>query len=326
MSELKTLKLEEITPSPVALRNVNEESEKFLSLVDSVKSRGVINPISVRDTANGYVLLDGLHRYTAAKRAGLDEIDVKVIEASEAEVLELQIITNVQKIDTKPVEYAKQLQRMLSVNPMMLMSELAAKINKSSQWISERFNLLKLDPEVQELVDNDELILSNAYALARLPDEEERKNYLDRAMTLPAGEFVPLVEERIRDIRKANREGRAKTEPTFTAVPTSRKMSEIKEEYEAKVVGPKICSAEGLSTPAEGFAAAIDWVLRMDTESINEARAKWEARQQAMKEAKEARKVKAAKEKAEKAAAKAAELAEKVEAESANTEPAEPVV
>lgn len=315
MSSLAMLAMAEIIESPVALRTVNEESEQFLEMIDSVNSKGILNPINVRvipvgqENAGKYCIVDGLHRYTANKRVGNLEIPVQILDIGEAEALEAQVIANIQKVDTKPVEYAKQLKRILAVNPLMTIADLAGKVNKSSAWISERFGLLVLSKEIQELVDAGELKLSNAYSLSKLP-EAEQKNYLDRALTLPPVEFAPLVDQRKKEIIKAQREGKDGKPEEFIAIPVARKLAEVKAELESPKVAGQIIASEGATNVEQAFAAAIKWVLRMDSGSIADSKSKWEARQKAMVEARERAAGERAAKKAEKATEKVAKLQE----------------
>lgn len=308
----------EIIESPVALRAVNEESEQFLEMIDSVKSKGILNPINVRvipegqENAGKYCIVDGLHRYTANKRAGKTDIPAHVLDIGEAEALEAQVIANIQKVDTKPVEYAKQLKRILAVHPLMTMTDLAGRINKSPAWISERFGLLVLTKEIQELVDAGELKLSNAYSLSKLPDAEQA-NYLDRALTLPPVEFAPLIDQRKKEIIKAQREGKDGKPEEFVAIPVARKLAEIKAEFESPKMAGQILSSEGATNVEQAFAAAIKWVLKMDSGSVTDAKAKWEARQKAMIEAK----ARAAGERATKKAEKVADQVAKLQEEAA---------
>ncbi|HPT70862.1 MAG TPA: ParB/RepB/Spo0J family partition protein [Candidatus Cloacimonadota bacterium] len=317
MSKLATLKLDQIVESPVALRSVNEESEQFQEIAESIKAKGIVNPISVRELRDGenagkFCIVDGLHRYTGAKRAGLIEIPVQILDVSEAEALETQIVANIQKVDTKPVEYAKGLKRMLSVYPLMTVADLAQKICKSTAWISERFGLLTLPKEVQDSVDSGEIKLGNAYALSKLP-EGEIAAFLDRAMTLPPVEFVPLVESRKKELDKARREGKDGQPEEFVAIPVMRKPAEIKGEYESPAIGAKLCKEENAGTPADGFALAIRWVLKMDKAAIAESLAKYEARKKALAEAKERRIKETVQKKYENAEAKIAKLQKEAE-------------
>jgi len=313
MSELKNLKLSEITESPVALRAVDQETETFKELVDSIRAKGVLNAISVRPlTEGGYCLVDGLHRYTAAKAAGLEEIPAQLLAISEVEALEAQLVANIQKVETKPVEYAKHLKRILATNPLMTLSELAGKVSKSTAWISDRFGLLKLSESVQNLVDNGEVGLSNAYALSRLPNSEQM-NFLDRAMTLPPAEFIPLIEARIKEIRAAKRSGDDTAEEQFVAVPHLRKLSELKAELETGASAEAVIQAAGAKKPAACFKACLDWVLQLDAATVNEKKAKFDARKQAATEEKNRRAADRAEKAAKAAQAKAAKLAEEAE-------------
>lgn len=316
MSNLKDISLTQIVESPVALRSVNEESEKFQEMLASVVAKGIREPIQVReikegDNAGKYCLVNGLHRYTCAKRAGLETIPANILDIGEAEALEDQIITNIQRVDTKPVEYAKQLKRILALHPLMTMAELAGKIFQSSAWISERFNLLTLPEEYQKSVDAGDICLSNAFALSKLPTTEV-PNFLERAMTLPPVEFIPLVDQRKKEIQAAKKTGGEIPAEKFTAVPVMRKPGEIKAEFESKQLAGSIIAAAGATSPEAAFAAAIAWVLKMDPVSIAEAQAKHDAREKAKKEASErksaetlAKKAATAKEKADKLIAEA---------------------
>lgn len=268
----KTIPLLQIRENPSALRNVNKTDEGYLGLVDSVRAKGVLNPIVVRelkdaDGATIYGLVDGLHRFTAAGDAGLTEIAANVITASDAEVLEAQIITNIHKVETKPVEYSKQLMRILSGNPTMTAASLASKLAKSPTWISERLGLVKLEENIAKLVDEDKINLSNAYALAKLPPDEQ-KNFVDRAMTMQPAEFVPTVNGRVKELRDAKRQGRDPNKAEFVPVPHMRKIGEVKEEFERNSIGPVLVAELDIKTPLEGFKTGVAWALHMDPVSI----------------------------------------------------------
>jgi ParB/RepB/Spo0J family partition protein len=318
---LKYVPVDEIMESPEALRTVDEEKVEFSEMVESVKRQGVLNPISIRPMPNGkFSLIDGLHRFTAAKRAGLTEIPCKIMDIDEAKTLEVQVVANLMKVDTRPVEYAKHLTRMLSYNPLMTLSELAGKINKSTSWLDQRFGLLKLPDTIKEMVDGGSIGLSNAFMLSKLP-AEEMGNYLDRAQTMQPTEFGPLVKSRCKEIQEAKRQGKDVAEETFVPVAHLRKTSEIKDEMDNSKVADQLVRDCRISTAVDGFKLGIKWVLNMDPTSIQAAQAAYEARKTQVNQAKERRAAeraeKKAKEAAEKSAAAQAEL-EKVKA-TANT-------
>lgn len=312
MSELKMIPLKDIRENPVALRSVNRQTEQYIGLVDSIRARGVLNPINVREVRgdNGktlYGLVDGLHRYTAAGDAGLSEIPAQVVNLSDAEVLEAQIIGNVHKIETKPAQYADQLQRILSQNPTLTSLELAKKLAKSPKWLSDRLSLTKLDSKIQPLVDEGKLNLSNAYVLAKLPPEEQ-PNWLERAMTDTPQIFVPAVGQRVKEIRDAKRQGRTPGQVVFQPTAHLRKKTELEEEMAKPSKGPQLVKENKLKTPEEAFAFAIKWVLHMDPASQDAQRAQDDKRKADEERRKEERKKERLEQQAAEARAKLKEL------------------
>ena len=311
---LKRIPLASIRENPVALRSVNRQTDEYLGLVESVKKDGVLNAILVREipSAEGspqqYGLIDGLHRYTASLDAGRPDIPAQVINMTDAQVMEAQLIGNVHKVETRPVEYSKHLQRILAGNPLMTMSELADKLSKSSAWLSERLNLLKLSKDVQPLVDEGKINLSNAYALSKLP-EEEQANFIDRAMSMAPTEFSPTVLARKKEIDTAKRQGRDAKPSEFVPVPHLQRLADMKGELEGGKLGPVLVRKAGVTTAEEGFALAIKWALHMDEESIAAAKSKDDARKKDL----EAKKAKAAIERAENRAKEAAETAARLQ-------------
>lgn len=312
---LAEISLNDIRENPVALRAVDTQSEAYLGLVDSVRANGVLSPIVVRectDETTGqtfYGLIDGLHRFSASKDAGKDTIPVNIVSAPDAKVLELQIIGNLQKIETKPVEYSKQLQRILAGDPLLSIVQLAGRLNKSTAWLGERLGLLKLSDKVSALVDEGKVNLSNAYALAKLPAEEQ-ENFLTSAQTMTPAEFAPTVFARKKELDKARREGKDAGPQEFVAVPHLQKVSAISAEISAPKVGPYIVAKLNLQTAEDGFIAGLRWASHMDPDSVDAAKRKDEQRKAETKkkneEARAERAQKAAKALLEKAAANTA--------------------
>lgn len=313
MSELLRIPLSSIRENPVALRAVNRQDADYLSFRDSVRTVGVLNPIVVREIPSSegeklYGIIEGLHRYTASLDSGLPDIPAHVMNMSDADVMEAQLIGNVHKIETKPVEYSKQLQRILAANPLLTLTQLAAKLNKSSQWLSERLGILKLDPKIASLVDEGRINLVNAYALAKLPVEEQG-NFVDRAITMPPGEFTPTVLGRKKELDAAKRQGRDAAPAEFTPVPHIQKLAELKNEMEKPTVGPALINELAVTSAVDGFALGVRWALHMDPFSIKVAKEKDDARKaQAQQKREEAAKERAQK-KANDAAVAAATVA-----------------
>lgn len=312
--QLKMLPLDQITENPVALRSVNKQTEAYLGLVDSIKNQGILNPIVVRElhdpeTGNiRYAVVDGLHRFTAAGDAGLKEIPVYVKDLHDAEVWLAQIIANVQKVETSPHQYAQQLRRIFTADPLLTASELGVKLSKSPSWISQMLGLTKVkDDKLAKLIDKGKICLSNAYALSKLP-EDEQTNFADRAMTMSPAEFVPLATERAKAIADARRKGRSVEPEQFVALPKFRKSKEVKNELGQFKTGPSLLQELNVTDPLEAWKLAVKWVLCVDPKSIEVRKQEDEDKRKKKEEEKKKLAAEKARIRADEAAKKAAEL------------------
>lgn len=312
--------LELIRENPAALRPLDGEAVSYLELVESVKRNGVLQPVQVvemKDPDNGnnfFRLVNGLHRWSAAKDAGLKTIPVNVVDADGLEILRKQIITNHTYIDTKPIEYTKGIQRLMSADPTMTKAKLASQLTCSVGFIDERLGLLNLSDDIQPLVESGQIPLTNAYALSKLRDFDEQKAFKDRAMTMPGGEFSPLVQARVKEIQKARREGRAANPPGFQPHPKMKSLKDIQNELQENAVGKflhqELHPKSSASAFALGFKTALEWAVSMDELSIKQQEARYEQDKAKRDQDKKARE----KERAEK---KSKELTEKLQNEQA---------
>ncbi len=307
LTQLKHIPLSQIRENPVALRGVNRTNVEYIQLVDAVKDVGILNPISVREVKDAttgeifYGIIEGLHRYTASLDAGKDTIPAQVMNMNDAEVEEAQIIGNIHKIETKPVEYSRALQRLMGRNPLTTFSQMAQKLHRSDSWLKERLGLNKLTKTVGDLVDTGKINLSNAYVLAKLP-EDEQAAFIQRAQDMNPQEFGGTVQARKKELDTARRQGRQPAAEGFVAVARARKTAEIKQELETPVVGPQLLREVGAKTAEEGFVLGLKYAVHLDPRSIEAAKAKDEQR----KKTAEADRVQAAAERAQRKAQEAA--------------------
>jgi len=314
MGKLATVPITLVRENEVALRTVNRESEKYLGLIESMKQKGFLGAITVRSQEDPethqeyYELVDGLHRFSAAKDAGLVEINVDIVDLDDDQVLEAQLMANFHKIETRPVEYSKQLVRILNRHPLMTESELAENLGVSSAFIQQRLNLTKIPDEgVQKLIDAGEISLSNAYALAKLPPEEQAE-FVQNAVAMPPDEFVPQVSQRVKELREAKRQGRDAASIEFTPQPHIRKIAEMKEAINNSELHSFL--AKDVETKEQAIRRGIEFCLNLDPRSIEAQKAKHDERiqkKEAMLKKRAEERAKKAEEKAAKAAAAAAE-------------------
>jgi len=316
---LQVIELEKIRENPVALRAVNRQSEEYHGLVASIKEKGFLGAITVREKTEAdsgnkfYELVDGLHRFAASKDAGLTKINVDVVEMSDDAVMEAQIMANIHKVETRPIDYSKQLLRILNRNPMMTSSELANKLGKSPQWIDERLNLTKIANEkIQNLINEGKIGLANAYALAKLPPEE-MADFVDRAMTEVPDVFIPAVTQRVKEIREAKRKGEDAAPQEFQPVAFLQKLKDLKSELDAGAVADALIAQTGVKNAKDGFLLALRWVLHLDPKSIEAQKSKDDERKSQRDEQRKKKEAERAKKKADKAAEKATEAAKAAE-------------
>lgn len=289
---MEVLKLSDIRTNDEALRGVNKDDVDYLELAASVATDGVLQPISVRemidtDTNQRYFqLIDGLQRFTAAGDAGLETIKAVIRTASDEEVFKQQIKLNIFRVDTKPVEYTHQLRRILRMDPSMTMAQLAREIGKTDSWLKQRLELMKLCTEIAQLVDGGQINLNNAYALSKLPPENQME-LAEAAMSKTYQEFAPLAEQRRKELNKARREGKSEEPVVFEPRQALRKAGDIKEEMNASKAASAVLAESGATTAADGWTAALKWVLSLDPITVAEQKAKWETDQAAAQKKRE---------------------------------------
>lgn len=315
----KVIPISDVRENPVALRTVNLEDERYIGLRDSISAAGILSPPSVRqreEVIDGkkivyYELVDGLHRFSAAKQLGHTEIPVNIVSLDDAATHEAQIMANLHIIETKPVEFTRQLHRLFASNPTLTLDDMAVKVCKSTTWVNQRLSLLKLEPVISKLVDEGKIKVSNAVALSKLPPNEQA-NYVDQAVTMSADEFIPLVQARAKEIKVNARKGRTTEPVVFVPQPRLQKMSVLKDEMENPQIGPALVKQQKTKQPADAFNLGISWALSMDPASIEVRKATDVARKQQLEDDKKKRAAERAKEKAEVARKAAIEAAEAV--------------
>ncbi len=150
------------------------DEEQLESLAASVREKGVIQPIIARAIANAtntYEIVAGERRWRAAQRAGLHEVPVIVIEATDKEMLELAIIENVQRSDLNPIDEALGYAQLMD-EFQYTQVDLARVIGKSRSHVANTLRLLNLPDAARKLVTDGSLSAGHARALLALPDPE----------------------------------------------------------------------------------------------------------------------------------------------------------
>jgi ParB family chromosome partitioning protein len=142
-------------------------------LVDSIRQRGIIQPLIVRPVDGKHELIAGERRWRAAQQVGLTQAPVIVREASDLEVLELSLIENLQRADLNPIEEALAYAR-LAGEFGMRQEDIAQKVGRSRAAVANSMRLLDLHPQIQTWVTQGLLSVGHAKVLLGLKAHEEQ--------------------------------------------------------------------------------------------------------------------------------------------------------
>ncbi len=162
--------IKEITPNQHQPRRDFDE-EALAELAQSIKQHGVIQPVVVRKTLNGYELVAGERRWRASQIVGLKQIPAVVREYTDSEMMEIALIENLQRRDLNPIEEAMAF-RSLMEEFGLTQEEVSRRIGRSRSMIANIVRLLNLHPEIQEFVSRGTLTMGQARPVLALENLE----------------------------------------------------------------------------------------------------------------------------------------------------------
>jgi len=292
--ETREIPTDQIVEPWVILRVVNRSTVEYLELRDSIAEKGFFNSLCVRPSKRKpgkYEVVDGLYRYTVGCELRLLTLPCIVKHnLTDDDVLTAQIQANALRLETTPVEYARQLRKIMAATDSvngdgmngdgMTMVELSTRIHKNPEWIGRQLALLDLIKVAQIAVDRGEIPLASAYALARAPRNRQGL-YLEAAKTMPIREFLPIIGAFVKQHRENINKGKWDDfEAEFQPVSHLRNLKEVLAEYREHRVGSLFLASLGCETPVDAWYLALQWALHLDEASVNEQRERVLQRQQ----------------------------------------------
>lgn len=188
---IQSLPLSRIIPSPLQPRT-EFRSEHLAELVESIRERGIIQPLIVRKVGEKYELIAGERRWRAATELKLPEAPVIVREASDREVLELALIENLQREDLNPIEEAIAYER-LHRDFSLTQEDISKRVGKSRASIANAMRLLDLHGDIQTLLKQGTISVGHAKVLLSVKSHEEQKLLAD--MIIRQGASVRVAEK-----------------------------------------------------------------------------------------------------------------------------------
>jgi ParB family transcriptional regulator, chromosome partitioning protein len=212
-AELRELHVDLVAPNPDQPRK-RFDDEALQALADSVKERGVLQPVLVRPRPGGsYELVAGERRWRAARLAGLETLPALVQQRDDAQSLEDALIENMAREDLNPIEAARAVAGLVE-ELGLTREEVGRRVGRSRVAVSNLLRLLDLPDEALALVEDGSLTEGHGRALLLADDHAERRSIARAAVQ--GGWSVRVVEQRAREANapaRAATRGRAAVHP-----------------------------------------------------------------------------------------------------------------
>lgn len=230
-------------PSEILLSEIHENPNQprrdvahanLEALATSIQDHGVLQPILVTETLDGYRIVAGERRVQAARLAGLERIPAVIRQLADREQLELALVENVQREDLNPIEEANAF-RQLSEEFGLTQDEIARQVGRARSTITNTLRLLELDDGVQAAVADGRISEGHARALVGLPAVQQLH-------------IVATVVDNGLSVRQAEELARRLREPRTVAEPTPRRPDPDLERVEddlRSALGTKVSVARG---------------------------------------------------------------------------------
>jgi ParB family chromosome partitioning protein len=203
------------------------DAEQLQELSDSIKLHGLVQPITVRSLGDGnFQLISGERRLRASKLAKLSTIPAYVRIANDQEMLEFALIENIQRQNLNAMEVAFSYQRLMD-ECSLTQDELSQRVGKKRSTVANYVRLLKLPPQIQQAVKQEEISMGHARVLAGIPHLVKQ---LDLFVKTKAGNW---------SVRKLEQEASAKRKPVSTKSNEHPEITKIKGKL-SKLIGVKV--------------------------------------------------------------------------------------
>lgn len=233
----------DLTSLPISKVEPNREQPRaqfdevgLEELAESIVKHGLIQPITVRKLPSGYYqIIAGERRWRAARKAGLSEILVRIIEADDRRAAELALVENLQREDLNPIEQARGFKSLMTEYGLT-QEEVAESVGKSRPAVANALRLLSLCPQVSEMLENGLLSMGHARALIPIPDPRLQADAAAKVSAM--GLSVRQTESLAAKLMKEPAQTQLEAKPAVDYV------AEVERELE-KVLGRKVYLTEG---------------------------------------------------------------------------------
>lgn len=191
----------------------NFDEQALDELAESIKLHGVITPITVKATENGYYqIIAGERRWRAARKAGITEIPAMILDVSEQKVMEMALIENLQRQDLDPIEEAEGYSDLMDKFGLT-QEEVAGRVGKSRPAIANSLRLLSLIPEIRKMVSDG--LVSSGHARAILSSGDKQLEVANAVIKKRMS--VRQAESYVKRLNKENKTSKTGVEVDYLA-------------------------------------------------------------------------------------------------------------
>ena len=192
-----------IEPNPYQPR-MSFAAEAMQELADSIRTFGLIQPITVRRKGDKYQIISGERRFRASIMAGMDMIPAYIRDASEQGMLEMAIVENIQRENLDPIEVAMSYQRLME-ECNLTQEQMADRVGKKRASVANQLRLLRLPAKVQHDLKVGLVSVGHAKVLLAVEDPQTQEMLCD--LIVKNGLSVRQLEEKIKGLSKKKEDG-----------------------------------------------------------------------------------------------------------------------
>jgi ParB family chromosome partitioning protein len=212
------LEIVDIDANPDQPRTIFD-GEALKELADSIKTLGIIQPITVRKTEGSkFEIISGERRFRAAKIAGLKSIPAYIRLADDQSMLEMALVENIQREELDPIEIALSYERLID-ECQLTQEEMSGRVGKKRSTITNYLRLLKLQPLIQAGLRDKMIAVGHARALINVASEDDQLNL-----------YLEVIAKEL-SVRQVEDAARRLKEGTNKASPASRVKAPLEERY-----------------------------------------------------------------------------------------------
>ncbi|HHX0184607.1 TPA: ParB/RepB/Spo0J family partition protein [Staphylococcus aureus] len=229
--QIKQIDISDIKPNPYQPRKTFDENH-LNDLADSIKQYGILQPIVLRKTVQGYYIVVGERRFRASKIAGLKYVSAIIKDLTDEDMMELAVIENLQREDLNAIEEAESYQRLMT-DLKITQQEVAKRLSKSRPYIANMLRLLHLPKKIADMVKDGRLTSAHGRTLLAIKDGQQMLRLAKRVVKEKWS--VRYLENHVNELKNVS--SKSETDKVDITKPKFIKQQErqLREQYGTKV-------------------------------------------------------------------------------------------